>query len=286
MATYDLGDGVPLEHTVRDADGAPTAATVALALTRPAGTSFTPPSITNPSTGIYRAVPVPDAVGAWAGVWTTSGAIVSVTPFTFTVADPAPPVYTDLDTVKSMLGKVTSDDRDDLITSAIVSAARMIDRRCGRRFYADRAASARVFRPAGRVACDGPDEILRVDDFATTTGLIVETSYGIGGTWTAVASFEAGPDNAAAYGRPYTQIRGPLGWLTGCGKARLTVPWGWPTWPDEISAANALQASRLYRRKDSPQGVIASADWGSVRVSRVDPDVEALIAPFVIPLVA
>lgn len=196
------------------------------------------------------------------------------------------PEYTSLATVKDSLGKTSVDDRDDLITAAIVAGARWIDRRCGRYFYADTSASQRVFRPAGRVLCDGGDTLLQVDDFSSTTGLIVETGTGIGGAWTAVTAYEPGPDNAAARGRPWTRIRAAGAWIPYSGKVRVTALWGWPAIPDEIVQANTLLATRLYRRKDSPQGVMNNAEWGGIRVSRTDPDVEALIAPFVIPLVA
>lgn len=196
------------------------------------------------------------------------------------------PEYTSLATVKDMLGKTTADDRDNLITAAIVAGASWIDRRTGRSFGADTSTSQRVFRPRGRVICDGTDEILRVDDFATETGLVVETATGIGGTWTAVTTYETGPDNAAAYGKSYSQIRATAGWIPYAGKVRVTARWGWPMVPDEIAQANALLAARLYRRKDSPQGVLGSPEWGPMRVSRADPDVESLIAPFVIPLIA
>ena len=124
MATYDLGDGVPLEHEVRNADRELTSATVTIALTRPDGTSFSSPTITNPSTGIYRAVPVPDATGTWSGAWSTSGAVTSVTPFAFVVGNPAPALYTDLATVKTSLGLGVADDRDDLLEQAIDSRVR------------------------------------------------------------------------------------------------------------------------------------------------------------------
>lgn len=40
-----------------------------------------------------------------------------------------------------------------------------------------------------------------------------------------------------------------------------------------------LQMSRLYRRKDSPEGIVGSNDFGSIRVTRFDPDIEAMAAP-------
>lgn len=284
MPTYDLGDGIPLEHEVRDADGALTAATVTLVLTRPDGTTFTSPSITSPSTGIYRATPVPDVVGPnWAGVWSTSGAVISVTPFAFAVADPGPAAYADLDTVKSMLGKVTADDRDDLVLQAITAASRMIDRRCGRYFYTDRVASTRTFRGTGATTFVDLDQVLLVDDIAVATGVTV--SVGSTGSYTAVSAFNLGTFNAATWGRPFTEIRAATGWLPGYNLIQVTARWGWPTVPDEIVQATALQATRLYRRKDSPQGVLGSADWGLMRVARTDPDVEALIAPYINPVI-
>lgn len=284
MPTYDLGDGVTLEHDVRDADDQLTAATVALALTRPDGTSFTPPSITNPSTGIYRAVPIPDQVGAWAGVWTTSGAVVSVTPFTFAVADPAPAAYADLTTVKAMLGKSTDDDRDDLIQQAITSSARWIDRRCGRYFYLDRTASTRTFRAQGATTRIQLDQVLMVDDIGLATGVTV--AVGTTGTYAPLSTFDLGPFNATTRNLPFTEIRSTWGWLTSWSLVQVTARWGWPTPPDEIAQANALLAARWYRRKDSPQGVLGSADWGLMRVSRTDPDVEALLSPFINPVIA
>lgn len=283
MPTYDLGDGVPLEHRVFDADGNLTSATVALAITRPDGTTFTPPSVTSPSTGLYRVAPVPDAVGAWAGVWTTSGAVVSVTPFSFAVANPGPASYADLSTVKSSLGKSSDDDRDDLILQAITAASRMIDRRCGRYFYADRIASQRTFRGTDGMSFIDLDQVLMVDDIALSTGVTV--SVGSTGNFTTVGTFDLGPFNAATWGRPFTEIRASTGWLPSWSLIQVTARWGWPVVPDEIAQATALLAARLYRRKDSPQGVVGSADWGLMRVSRTDPDVEALIAPYINPVI-
>jgi hypothetical protein len=40
---------------------------------------------------------------------------------------------------------------------------------------------------------------------------------------------------------------------------------------------------RLFRRKDSPEGVTGSAEWGVVRLSRRDPDVWVLIEPYILP---
>ncbi|SNY29034.1 head-tail connector protein [Paractinoplanes atraurantiacus] len=284
MTMYDLGDAIPLRHEVTNDDGDLTNATVAVVLTRPNGTAFPAVSVTNPSTGVYKANPIPDATGAWAGVWSTTGAVTSVTPFTFTVGDPAPALYTSLPDVQTAIGKIEDDDRDDLILKAIAAASRLIDRRTGRRFYADRVATARTFPVCGQSMYVGGEQVLLVDDIATATDLAVAT--GSTGSWTPVSTWETGPDNALAYGQPITEIRAAAGWIPATGRVQITARWGWPAIPEEIAQAAQLLAARLYRRKDSPNGVIGSADWGTIRVSRTDPDVEALIQPFVIPAIA
>jgi hypothetical protein len=51
--------------------------------------------------------------------------------------------------------------------------------------------------------------------------------------------------------------------------------------PDDLREAVLLQTARQFRRRLSPEGVAGFGDFGAVRVSRVDPDVEALITPYV-----
>ena len=47
---------------------------------------------------------------------------------------------------------------------------------------------------------------------------------------------------------------------------------------DRADQAVVMYAARLYQRKDSVNGIAASAEWGAIRVSVTDPDVHALIA--------
>jgi hypothetical protein len=284
VTTYDLGDGVNLETLVYNRDHVLTSATVALTVTAPDGTP-TQPGVTQPSTGRYRAATfAPDQLGIWAFAWSISGAVTDLVLGSFVVADPAPPVYADLTMVKSALGKLTADDRDELIERAISAASRWIDRRTGRRFYAERTATARTFPVIGQSLYDGREQVLMVDDVAAVDGLAVAS--GSAGNWSAVSGWLTGPDNALAYGRPITEFRAGRGWLPSFGRIQVTARWGWPSVPDDVAQAAQLLAARFYRRKDSPQGVLGSTEWGTARVSRTDPDVEALIAPFVIPVIA
>jgi hypothetical protein len=49
--------------------------------------------------------------------------------------------------------------------------------------------------------------------------------------------------------------------------------------PDNLREAVLLQTARQFRRRLSPEGVAGFGEFGAVRVTRVDPDIEALITP-------
>lgn len=184
-------------------------------------------------------------------------------------------LYTSLEAVRRLLGINSVDaDSDAMIEAAISAASRNIDARCGRHFYLDATATARTFSAAGRVLYDGASYSLLVDDIGSTAGLLVG-----GAAWV-----NTGPGNALAYGRPVTYVSGDVYAANPfVGTVAVTARWGWPAVPPEIETAAGLLASRLYRRKDSPQGVIGSDQWGVTRVARFDPDVEGLIAPYRLP---
>lgn len=193
-------------------------------------------------------------------------------------------LYTDLPTLKDALN-IQDDSRDALLTVSLASACRSIDKFCGRRFYRDDAPSARIYRPQRRVTWDRDGQLMLVDDIADTAGLVVES--GTVGNWTAITDYETSPDNALADGEPITGLLRLAWWFGGYGlRLRVTAPWGWPAVPDNVVQASQIQAARLFRRKDSPEGVLGSADWGAIRVSRLDPDVQALLADFGQPGIA
>ncbi|MBK3625921.1 phage gp6-like head-tail connector protein [Streptomyces sp. MBT49] len=188
--------------------------------------------------------------------------------------------YGTLAALREKLGlEPTDTSRDTLLTSALAAASRSIDRATGRRFWLDDTANARVFRTAGRIVREPDGDVLLVDDIGNVDDLVVET--GSGTSWTELAGVESLPDNALADGRPITGLLRAGGW--GTGRARVTVRWGWPAEPQDITEASLIQASRLYKRKDSPEGIIGSAEWGVRNLSRRDPDVWALIEPFILP---
>ncbi|MEU0102396.1 phage gp6-like head-tail connector protein [Streptomyces sp. NPDC006267] len=189
--------------------------------------------------------------------------------------------YAAREALKLRLG-IEADDatRDTLLDGALAASSRGIDTATGRRFWLDDVATGRTFTLAGNVVCGDGGERLLIDD-AGAAPTLVET--GSGSSWTAVTDYDPAPDNALVRGRPITALALAAGGWGGGLRARITAQWGWPAVPDEITEATLIQAARLYRRKDSPEGVTGSAEWGVVRLSRRDPDVWALIEHFIRP---
>lgn len=276
MTTYDLGDSVLLSTTVYDpTTNLPADATMALAVTKPDGTAGSIGSINHPSTGNYNAsTTATDQVGTWFYKWTASGALTAVDSGQFTVSDPAPPSYASLAQLKHRL-RITDTTDDSELVAKLSTASRRIDQDCGRRFWRDSTASARVYDIQH-------ERKIVIDDIATTTGVTVD--IGVAPSFTTMNStlYRFRPDNAIARRRPPFIIEANpwYQWLLFGWQVRVTAIWGWPAVPDEISEACLLLASRLFRRKDSPEGVAGFNDLGVVRVGRYDPDYESLIGPY------
>lgn len=188
--------------------------------------------------------------------------------------------YGDLASLKDKIG-IKPDDttRDSLLNKALGASSRGIDRACGRRFYLDEEPVTRTYNVRGRISCEADGELLLVDDIGSTDGLIVQTT-GSG----ALTGYEASPDNALLDGLPITGLLRVYGmWGTPTTRVRITARFGWPAVPEDVAEASLIQAARLYKRKDSPEGITGSAEWGVVRLSRRDPDVWGLIEPFILP---
>jgi hypothetical protein len=185
--------------------------------------------------------------------------------------------YATVDELKDEL-KTSVDTRDAMYQSKLDAASRRVDKDTGRPhgYGQDTGVTSRIYRPTH-------PELLLVDDVSTSVGLVVEV--GRGTTWSTVdsGSYDQLPENAEADGRAIEVLRRAVGcWpLWGAQRVRVTAKWGWPAVPDEIKNATLLLAQRLLSRKDSPTGVQGFSDLGVVRVSRYDPDYDALIGSFV-----
>lgn len=175
---------------------------------------------------------------------------------------------------------------DELLEARINEASRVIDQHCNRRFYADSTASARLF-----TSIDG--NTIFVDDISSTTGLVVKSDSAGDGTYAttiAAADFQAEPLNAIVKGTPITSIAARLAGTfsmaavpAGC---QVTAKWGWPAIPDPVHSACLILAGRLVKRGDSLLGVAGFGELGAITVRAIDPDVERMLRPYRIHVVA
>jgi uncharacterized phiE125 gp8 family phage protein len=186
------------------------------------------------------------------------------------------PTYCTLAEVKSSL-RITDNIDDAIITKAITAAEETIDAYCARSF-GKTSSIVRYYAPRDSFITD-------IDDLVTLTSIVTmaddsQSSYTI--TWSA-EDFQLEPLNGYVDGAysPATRIRaiGNYTFLTLDGEATVKVTgiFGWNSVPGSISQAAILLASRIYKRNDSPLGII-SGELGSMRVGvRLDPDVEHMI---------
>ncbi|HMI48899.1 MAG TPA: hypothetical protein VK481_09540 [Gemmatimonadaceae bacterium] len=177
------------------------------------------------------------------------------------------------------------------ISAAAAAGSQAVVEYCGRSFDKTALASptARVFR-AGLYDC-------MVDDFWETTALIVKLDYGADGTyestWTINTDFYLEPLNGLLGGQtwPYSRIVATNARTfpqASRPAVQVTAAWGWAAVPDAVRQATLIKAAKLFKRKDSVEGVIGGfADFGPARISRFeDPDVVGLLGPYRRPNVA
>lgn len=186
--------------------------------------------------------------------------------------------YATLTDVKNAL-RITDALDDSLLETAIESASRMIDGYTARTFYNAGTATRNY------AATDALNLI--IDDAISVT--TVQSTDEVGDTYTTWTAndFQLEPLNSRSDGlyMPYTGIRavGDYTWPVVDQQAlcRITAVWGWAQVPTAIKQATIIQASRLFKRLDSPLGVAGFGDMGAIRVGRyLDPDVEQLAMPF------
>lgn len=195
------------------------------------------------------------------------------------LAIPSVTAYTTVATVKLRLDIGGSGD-DAALESVIEAASRAIDGLCNRWFY-QMTATTRHFTASSPTVLDVPDLVSVTSLTTDTDGDRVYED-----TW-AATDYDLEPYNAADVGEPYRQLMttpaGLYGFPTVRKGVKITGTWGWPSVPDAIAEACALESIRLFKRKDAPYGIAGSSELGmqTFMPARVDPQVKALIAPYV-----
>jgi len=188
--------------------------------------------------------------------------------------------YATLAEVKAAL-RITDTIDDSLLEMAIESASRLLDSYCARSFYSSGTATARYF------AADN-DYVTSLDDAVSITQ--VATDFSADGSYDTIWSatdYELLPLNGRVDGIavPYNGLRAigdyTFPYVNGEGLVKVTATWGWASIPIAIKQATIIQASRIFKRLDSPLGVLSSPDLGFIRIgSRLDPDVAQLVDPY------
>ncbi len=191
-------------------------------------------------------------------------------------------------TVPALIAWGTLDAADQgVLESAIHAASRTIDHLTARKFTTDDAATARVYRP---FACD----YARVDDFHTTTGLVVKTDDDNDGTyettWTITTDFILEPFDGVVDGTegwPYFKlfgtgtrsipVRDPR---RGRPSLQVTAKWGWAAVPEDVVLACMIGAEYLFKHKDAPFGIAGFDQFGAGVRLREHPTVKALVHPY------
>jgi hypothetical protein len=186
--------------------------------------------------------------------------------------------YATLAQVKAAL-RITDTVDDTLLEMAIESGSRAIDGYTNRSFFSSGTA-VRVFTPSDSY-------VTEIDDLVSLITLKTksddDSTYDT--TWTATDT-QLEPLNGRVDGQPtpFTHIRAIGDYLfnqfEGEATVEVTGVWGWPAVPISVTQATVIQASRIYKRLDSPLGVAGISDIGIMRVSsRLDPDVAQLVDP-------
>jgi hypothetical protein len=194
--------------------------------------------------------------------------------------------YASLSEVKAA-ARITDTIDDGLLEMAIESSSRDIDAYTERVFFSTGAtAVARVYIPQDIY-------LVETDDIISVTTLKSD-STGNGTfdiTW-ASKDYQLEPLNGLAGGisTPATRIRAigdylwpvyePRNVNSNQASVQVTGVFGFASIPMAIKQATILSSLRAYKRYESPTGVLGFSDMGVVRVGRLDPDVERLVAPY------
>ena len=189
------------------------------------------------------------------------------------------PAYTTRAVVKTYLGIPSGTaSEDDAIDAAIDAAEAEIDNYTGRSFSVPGSTSTKVYRPMN-------DRVVLVDDIAQTTSLVLKVDSSDDGTYdeTLTVTSEFVVDGNQA---PYRVIRRVDGssfprYTSDRATIQVEAYYGYGmSIPKAIVQASTVLGARLYQRRSSPLGFQAGLEGDAVRISRIDPDVRALLSGY------
>lgn len=192
--------------------------------------------------------------------------------------------YATLSDVKAAL-RITDSVDDALIEVAIESASREIDGYCERVFY-DVGTATKTFLPEDTF-------LVEIDDLQSIEHLKTDTSGdGTFDTTWSVSDYQLEPLNQFTSGlaQPFTRIRAigqylfPIFDVKNANYYQASIEvkgvWGFATVPTAVKQACILSSMRQFKRYDAPLGIAGFGDFGPMRVSRIDPDIEQMLSPW------
>lgn len=192
--------------------------------------------------------------------------------------------YVAEDDIRASL-QLTISGYDDAIRSFINDASREIDSHCGRRFWPDTNATARVFYPSTGHWCP-VDDAWEITSVQTDT--VGDLSWAT--TW-ATTDYQTEPVNGC--------VNGVEGWpVTGLrtrdrgtqtfydyrrsASVQITAKWGWASIPPPVATACRILTKAVMAQDQSPSGMIGESSFGEIRLPRDQLNlVSSKLAPYV-----
>lgn len=192
--------------------------------------------------------------------------------------------YATLNDVKAAF-RIQDDVDDTLLELSIEAASREIDGWCERVFY-NAGTATRIYTPTTSFYTE-IDDLIQLNTLKTST-----TGESFDNTWSDAGDYQLEPLNGISGGltdHPATRIRAvgnkifPLWDPRNINSNQATVQvigvFGWATTPTAVRQACIILSQRMFKRFDTPLGITFD-ELGAMRVGRVDPDIQNLLAPF------
>jgi hypothetical protein len=279
--------------TVGTTPADPTALT--LVITDPAGVVTTynwpggPNTLTRTGAGAFtQNVPCGSAVDGnqlWQGVWTGTGTVSDVQPFTWTVfSTKLNQYYCSSEELVSRLRLGPSDASEAAL--AIAAASRAVDGYCDRYFF--RGPDTRTYVP-GDLYETCIDDFVSITTLATDPGGTTAQGGNFPVVW-AASDYQPWPYNPGNLGEPwpFTRIKAvgtkTFPWvipqlLMRQDRVQVTAVFGWPAVPQAVRTATLITASELFRMKDQPGGGAVPGEFAMAVIAST-PMIGQLLAPY------
>ena len=170
---------------------------------------------------------------------------------------------------------------DARLNDCLATASRAIEKACNRQFNDAGSTSAREYEPCSAMWLD-------VDDFNTTTGLVVKSDTAGDGTFAttlAATTYKAYPLNGISDGEsgwPFYRLMAvnycwPTWWRLP--PIQVTARWGWTAVPAGVKEGCLILAEELFKLADTPFGTGGYGQFGIIR-ARENPNCWLRIAPY------